>query len=79
VSGRHRAARDWWPAILVSGGAAMGAGMWLVMYGLALGVACYSAGAWLAAAWVGHDITLRIVRRRDNQMAKTARPGEQRR
>lgn len=64
MTGRHRAARDWWPAVLAAGAAGMGAGMWLLAASFTAGVAAYSAGAWLAAAWIGHDITIRLLRRR---------------
>lgn len=64
MTGRHRASRDWWPAVLAAGACGMGAGMWLLVASFTAGVAAYSAGAWLAAAWIGHDITMRLARRR---------------
>jgi hypothetical protein len=72
VTGRHRAARDWWPAVLASGAACLGGGMWLLVLQFATGVALYSAGAWLCAAWIGHDITVRLLRRRGYQDVKSA-------
>jgi hypothetical protein len=61
--------------VLVSGAAGLGGGMWLVVASYAAGMAVYSAGAWLTAAWIGHDITVRLARRRDYQMVNSARPG----
>lgn len=72
MTGRHAAPRDWWPAVLAAGAACMGAGMWLLVFQFVTGVAAYSAGAWLSAAWIGHDITVRLLRRRDNQNVKSA-------
>lgn len=65
MSGRHRAPRDWWPAVLAAGAAGLAAGCWLFAAGHGTGGAgAYSAGTCLAAAWIGHDITVRLPRRR---------------
>jgi hypothetical protein len=72
VTGRHRAARDWWPAVLASGAVCVAGGMWLLVFQFVTGVALYCAGAWLTAAWIGHDITVRLLRRRAYQDVKSA-------
>ena len=77
--GRHRAGRDWWPAVLAAGAGCLAGGMWLVVLQFVSGVALYSAGAWLSAAWIGHDITVRPLRRRGDQNVKTAPRGNRRR